>query len=70
MGWVDAWTVGTVTGWGNRADHENTLLDNLHEKGYYPPIEMRKGKGNGACGGKGRTSDKRSLMGTGGKREV
>ena len=34
------------------ANHENNLLDNLHEKGYYPPIEMRNGNGNGACGGK------------------
>ena len=37
MGWVDAWMPGTATGWRRRADHENNLLDNLHEKGYYPP---------------------------------
>ena len=37
MGRVNARTPGAVTGWGKRADHENNLLDNLHEKGYYPP---------------------------------
>ena len=28
---------GNGDGMGKRADHENNLLDNLHEKGYYPP---------------------------------
>ena len=69
MGWVGAWTVGTVTGWGRRVDRENNLLDNLHEKGYYPPSNEEQGRKR-RLWREGRTSDKRSLMGTGERRKV
>ena len=61
MGWVGAWTVGTVTGWGSGQTMKTPYLTTYPEKGTIGH-QMRNGEGNGACGGKGRTSDKRNLF--------